>query len=104
MIFLWQRIFTWFGNHAGSERGLKIPGLNLKVTFDTVVNSKKKKEIQEEVEKLSGNSEDSKKWLPYYQTAKKNVKERLSEEERKEIEQEVEVWKSSGIPREVQAK
>ena len=88
----------------GSKRGLKIPGFNLKVTFDTVVNTKKKREIQEEVEKLSGNAEDSRKWLPYYQTAKKNVKEGLSEEERKEIEMEVDVWKASGIPREVQAK
>jgi len=74
------------------------------VTFDTVVNTKKKREIQEEVEKLSGNAEDSRKWLLYYQTAKKNVKEGLSEEERKEIEMEVDVWKASGIPREVQAK
>jgi len=46
----------------------------------------------------------AKKWLPFYQTGKKHVKERLSEEERKEIEIEVEAWKASGIPREVQAK
>jgi hypothetical protein len=80
---------------------LKIPGFNLNVTFDTVLN--KKVEIQEEVEKLSGNVEDSRKWLPFFQTAKKNVKERLSQEERSEIEQEVQDWKQTGIPQDVQA-
>jgi hypothetical protein len=82
---------------------MKIPGFNLNVTFDTVLNKKKKTEIQEEVEKLSGNVDDSRKWLPFYQTAKKNIKERLSDEERSEIEQEVREWKQSGIPKDVQA-
>jgi len=82
---------------------LKIPGFNLHVTFDTVVNAKKKIEIQEEVQNLLGSTKDSKKWLPFYQTAKMNVKERLTEEEKQEIEDEVEEWKGSGIPREVQA-
>ena len=82
---------------------MKIPGFNLHVTFDTVVNAKKKIEIQEEVQNLSGNTEDSKKWLPFYQMAKRNIKERLTEEEKQEIEDEVEKWKKTGIPREVQA-
>ena len=102
-IDLGQRIFTWFGNHASTKQGLKIPGFNLNVTFDTVVNAKKKIEIQEEVQNLSGNTEDGKKWLPFYQTAKRNIKERLTEEEKQEIEDEVEKWKKTGIPREVQA-
>ncbi len=82
---------------------MKIPGFNDNVTFDTVVNAKMKVEIQEEVQKLSGNSDDPKKWLPFYQTAKKNIKERLTEEEKQEIEDEVEEWKGSGIPWLVQA-
>ncbi|KAF8961700.1 hypothetical protein BDZ97DRAFT_1921028 [Flammula alnicola] len=97
------QIFTWFGNHAATERGLKIPGFNFNVTFDTVVQAKKKMEIQEEARRLSGGSEDTKKWLPYYQTAKKSIKETLSEAERDEYEQDVEEWKTAGIPKEVQA-
>ncbi|KAF8962367.1 hypothetical protein BDZ97DRAFT_1920636 [Flammula alnicola] len=61
-------------------------------------------EIQEEARRLSGSSEDIKKWLPYYQTAKKSIKETLSEAEREEYEQDVEEWKTAGIPKEVQAK
>ena len=82
---------------------MKIPGFNFNVTFDTVVNSKKKAEIQEEVRKLAGGSEDSKKCLPYYQTAKKNVKGRLTKEEKEEYDEEVEKWKTTGVPKEVQA-
>jgi len=88
---------------VSTKQGLKIPGFNLNVTFDTVVNAKKKIEIQEEVQNLSGNTEDSKKWLPFYQMAKRNIKERLTEEEKQEIEDEVDKWKKTGIPREVQA-
>ncbi|KAF8955816.1 hypothetical protein BDZ97DRAFT_1926279 [Flammula alnicola] len=98
-----QQIFTWFGNHAATERGLKIPGFNFNVTFDTVVQAKKKMEIQEEARRLSGGSEDTRKWLPYYQTAKKSIKDTLSEAEREEYEREVEEWKTAGIPKEVQA-
>ena len=75
----------------------------MKATFDTVVNSRKKLEIQAEAKRLAGGSEDSKKWLPHYQTAKKNVKDELSDEERESIEDEVEEWKTKGIPRAVQA-
>jgi len=82
---------------------VKIPGFNLNVTFDTVVQTKKKAEIQAEAKELAGGIEDSKKWLPHYQTAKKNIKEQLTNEEKAIIEEEVKVWKEVGIPRKVQA-
>jgi len=83
---------------------LKIPGFNFNVTFDSVVNAKKKVEIQEEVQRLAGGTEDSKKWLPYYQTAKKTVKESLSDDEKASFEEDVNKWKIGGVPKEVQAK
>jgi hypothetical protein len=98
-----RQIFTWFGNNAATDRGLKIPGLNFNVTFDTVVQSKKKSEIQEIVRRMAHGSEDPKKWLPHYQTAKKLVKDGLSEEEREMFEEDVKVWQATSVPREVQA-
>ncbi len=74
------------------------------MTFDTVLNAKKKVEIQEEAKIRAGGSEDSKKWLPHYQGAKKAVKDILTEEERQIIQDEVDEWNSKGIPAEVQAK
>jgi len=68
-----------------------------------VVQAKKKEEIQEEAKRLSGGSEESKKWLPHYQMAKKKIKDQLSEEERSQFEAEVQTWKTAGIPRAVQA-
>ena len=81
---------------------MKIPGFNDNVTFDNVVNVKKKDEIQEEAKRLAGGVENNKKWLPYYQTAKKAVKAGLTEEERNAFEDEVEEWKTNGIPSVVQ--
>jgi len=81
---------------------LKIPGFNDNVTFDNVVNVKKKDEIQEEAKRLAGGVENNKKWLPYYQTAKKAVKAALTEDERNAFEDEVEEWKTNGIPSVVQ--
>jgi len=72
------------------------------VTFDSVVNAKKKDKIQEEAKRLAGGVENNMKWLPHYQTAKKTVKEGLTEEERKSFEDEVEEWKINGIPSVVQ--
>jgi len=73
------------------------------VSFDTVVNAKKKDEIREEAKRLAGGIENNKKWLPYYRTAKKAVKERLTEEERKMFEDEVDEWTTNGVPSVVQA-
>ena len=98
----WQQIFTWFGNHAGSNRGLKIPGFNDNVTFDSVVNSNMRDEIKEEAKRLAGGVEDQRQWLPHYQTAKKTVKAQLTEEERKSFEDKVEDWNKNGIPSDVQ--
>jgi len=81
---------------------LKIPGFNVNVTFDSVVNAKKKDEIQEEAKRLAGGVENTVKWFPHYQTAKKKVKEGLSAEERNAFEDEVEEWKRNGIPSVVQ--
>jgi len=77
--------------------------LNLKVTFDTVVNANKKDEIREEAKRLAGGAENNKQWLPHYRAAKKTVKERLTEEERKTFEDEVDEWTTNGVPRAVQA-
>ena len=98
-----QCIFTWFGNNAATNQGLKIPGLNFNVTFNTVLQSKKKGEIQELTKKMADGSEDPKKWLPHYQTAKKIVKDGLKEEEISMFEEDVRVWQVTGIPREIQA-
>jgi hypothetical protein len=68
-----------------------------------VVQSKKKAEIQEEAKRLAGGSHDPRKMFPHYQTAKRIVKENLSEEEKLLFEEEVKDWKAKGIPREVQA-
>ena len=97
-----QQIFTWFGNNAASNRGLKIPGFNDNVTFDSVVNAKMKNKIREEAKRLAGGVENNAKWLPHYQTAKKMVKEALTAEERNAFEEEAEEWKRSGIPSVVQ--
>jgi len=98
-----QRIFTWFGNNAATDQGLKIPGLNFNVTFNTVLQSKKKDEIQELTKRMADGSEDPKKWLPHYQTVKKIVKDGLTEEEISMFEEDVRVWQAIGVPREVQA-
>ena len=82
---------------------MKIPGLNFNVTFNTVVQSKKKAEIQELVRSMAGGSDDPKKWLPHYQRAKKIVKDGLSEEEIEMFEEDVKVWQETGVPREIQA-
>jgi len=83
---------------------MKIPGLNFNVTFNTVLQSKKKGEIQELAKRMTDGSEDPKKWLPHYQTAKKIVKDGLSEEEISMFEEEeVRVWQVTSVPREVQA-
>ena len=83
---------------------MKIPGFNNRATFDTVLTAKKKTEILEEAKIRAGGSEDSKKWLPHYQGAKKAVKEILTDEERRMIEEEVEEWNTKGVPSDVQAK
>ncbi|KAF8955367.1 hypothetical protein BDZ97DRAFT_1926875 [Flammula alnicola] len=98
-----KSIFNWFPNHAPTERRMKIPGFNLKVTFDSVVAERKKKEIEEEAKEQAGGEHESKHWIKYYQGAKKAVKEGLSDEERAEYEREVEEWKTRGVPKEVQA-
>jgi hypothetical protein len=98
-----QRIFTWFGNNAASDRGIKIPGFRQKVTFNSVAQSKMRAEIQEEAKRMAGGSEDSKKWLPHFPKARKIIIAQLSEEEREDIEAEVQKWKAEGIPANVQS-
>ena len=72
------------------------------MSFDNVVNAWKKDEIREEAKRLAGGVENHVKWLPHYQTAKKNVKEGLTARERSAYEEEVEEWKMNGIPSVVQ--
>ncbi|KAF8952544.1 hypothetical protein BDZ97DRAFT_1768397 [Flammula alnicola] len=75
---------------CGHRARFEDPRIQLNVTFDTVVQAKKKMEIQEEAGGCP--------------TAKKSIKDTLSEAEREEYEREVEEWKTAGIPKEVQAR
>ena len=61
-----------------------------------------KDEIKEEAKRLSGGMDNPKRWLPHYQTAKKTVKDRLTEVEQKLFEDEVEEWNMNGVPSAVQ--
>lgn len=60
-------------------------------------------EIQEEAKRMAGGSEDSKKWLPHFPKARKVIIAQLSEEEREDIEDEVQKWKAEGIPANIQS-
>ena len=53
MIWGLQHIFTWFRNNAATNWGLKIPGLNFNVMFNTVLQSKKKGKIQELTKRMA---------------------------------------------------
>lgn len=81
---------------------MKIPGFNCKVTFDSVVLVKKKAEIDELVTELSAGAQDSRTRLKYFQGAKKQVKENLTEDEYEEYARVLEEWKKKGVPLEVQ--
>ena len=101
-----QQIFTWFPNHAATLRKMKIPGFNDKVTFDLVVLFHKKQEIEALAKSMAGEvaTEDSRKWLPFFQTAKKQVKANLTDQETEDYLKEVEEWETNGVPLEVQIK
>lgn len=81
---------------------MKIPGFNCKVTFDSVVLFHKKKEIEDIAKGLAGGAESSRIWIRYYQGAKKQVKENLTDTEYDEYTRELEEWKKKGVPLEVQ--
>jgi hypothetical protein len=68
-----------------------------------VLQTNKKAEIQAEAKRLAGGSEDSKKWLPHYQAAKRTIKENLLDEEKERYEAEAKAWEEEGIPRDIQA-
>ena len=100
-----QQIFNWFPNHAATQRKMKIPGFNNKITFDSVVAFRKKKEIEAAAKVASGDpdgTEGSRTWLKHYQGAKKEIKENLTELECEAYNAEVAEWKKSGVPMEVQ--
>ncbi len=99
-----QQIFNWFPNHASTARKMKIPGFNCKVTFDSVVLYHKKKEIEELAISMAGEgaAENNRKWFPFFQTAKKQIKNELSDEETDEYMQEVSEWEKNGVPLDVQ--
>ena len=101
---VWQQIFTWFPNHTATSRKMKIPGFNYKVTFDSVVLYHKKQEIEALAKSKagSGSAEDSRKWLPYFQPAKKEVKAKLTDKEKEGYLREVKEWENNGVPLEVQ--
>ena len=85
---------------------MKIPGFNDKVTFDSVVLFHKKQEIEALAKSMAGEvaTEDSQKWLPFFQTAKKQVKANLTDQETEDYLKEVEEWETNGVPLEVQIK
>ena len=85
---------------------MKIPGFNDKVTFDLVVLFHKKQEIEALAKSMAGEvaTEDSRKWLPFFQTAKKQVKANLTDQETEDYLKEVEEWETNGVPLEVQIK
>ena len=99
-----QQIFTWFPNHASTARKMRIPGFNCKVTFDSVVLYHKKKEIEELAQSMAGKggAESHRKWFPFFQTAKKNIKKNLSDEEMEAYLKEVKDWEKDGVPLDVQ--
>ncbi len=83
---------------------MKIPGFNCKVTFDSVVLHHKKKEIEELAMSMAGEgtAENNRKWFPFFQTAKKQIKNELSDEETEQYMQEVSEWEKNGVPLDVQ--
>ncbi len=84
---------------------MKIPGFNNKITFDSVVAFHKKQDIEAAAKLAGGNpegSEGSRTWIKYYQGAKKEIKENLTDAERAQYLAEVDEWKRVGVPMEVQ--
>ncbi len=49
-----------------------------------------------------GAAENNRKWFPFFQTAKKQIKNELSDEETEEYMQEVSEWEKNGVPLDVQ--
>ena len=89
----------------------------MEVTFDTVFLARKGKEIVIEAtrraeEHAAGDGSDaggqsaiqgSRGWIKYYAGAKKFIKEQLTTEERKEYQEEVTKWRTTGVPPGVKA-
>ncbi|KDR76057.1 hypothetical protein GALMADRAFT_210759 [Galerina marginata CBS 339.88] len=99
-----QQIWTWFKNHATTKRRLRIPGFNISVTFDSVVMVEKKAEIEKLITEMTDALPGHPGWIRFCQRAKKQIKDELTEDERKVYEEKVEEWKRDGVPRDVQAK
>ncbi|KDR64989.1 hypothetical protein GALMADRAFT_149099 [Galerina marginata CBS 339.88] len=98
-----HQIWTWFKNHATTKRRLRIPGFNISVTFDSVVMVEKKAEIEKLITEMTDALPGHPGWIRFYQRAKKQIKDELTEDERKAYEEKVEEWKRDGVPRDVQA-
>jgi len=96
---------------------MKIKGFNMEVTFESVLLARKGKQIEAEArrraeEALADEDDDpigevkvkgSYGWIKYYAGAKKMIKEQLTNQERKEFQEEVMRWRASGVPSEVKA-
>ena len=80
---------------------MNIPGINSKVTFETVFLEQKKSEINE-LHKSMSKGMDVKQAIGLYSVAKKQVKAGLTEEEQEEYEQIVLERQGDRIPLETQ--
>lgn len=90
-------------NHGNRKRAIKIPGLNKKFTFTAVLREVRKDDILAEAKRLAGGEDSSpNRWLKYYQQARLNIHNALSEVEVDEIEALVDKWNQGSVPPEVQ--
>ncbi|KAH9477917.1 hypothetical protein JR316_0010149 [Psilocybe cubensis] len=100
-----HRIFNWFRNHASNRIGVKLEGLNSRITFQTVFREEKSAEIDSEVALLSGNAaRRSKDWMKFYQQGRKQVEARLTQEERDRFMEILEEWNKKGVSKSMKAK
>lgn len=97
-----QSILNWFPNHARLEKGVKIPHMTGKVTFNSVLRLEKKKEIEDAASELSGAARGSQEWLGKYQSATKFVRDHLDDEEKELFEKKRQQMEENGVPEELQ--
>lgn len=88
-------------HYGATKRGVHLPGLNRKFTYVSVVVELRRAEILEEAKRLAGTHE-GKHWMKYYQQARLNIQNSLTQDEQDVIEDCVEKWNKGNIPPAVQ--
>ena len=96
-----QSVFTWFSNHARTQRKMNIPGMKKKVTFEKVMFEQKKDKINKLHKSLSKGM-DVRQAIGLYSVAKKQIKEGLTAEEEEEYERIVVERQGDWVPLETQ--